>query len=173
MLERAALCSRHADAIPFYSHYAQREDKLTYGELLDVCREKACLVCKIPSIGPNSIVLLHFNTHDQSIVRFGAVLLVAYLPEISTTFTHHLTRHQKHLVHLKNLLRDPAVLTRERLPSQFEGGIKLDIHTVESLASGGSTRSSTTHYMYRRESREEHAALGVLMLAKAVALRHS
>lgn len=125
MLERAALCTLHADAIPFYSHDAQREDKLTYGELVDVCREKARLVCKILSIGLNSIVLLHFDIHEQNTVRPGAVLLVAYVPEISTPFTHRLARHQKHLVHLKNLLRDPAVLTENAFRANSREGSDL------------------------------------------------
>jgi acyl-CoA synthetase (AMP-forming)/AMP-acid ligase II/thioesterase domain-containing protein/aryl carrier-like protein len=195
LLEDAALRRSCAAAVTFYSHNGRQEKALTYAEFLQACQEKARLVCQIPGISQSSVVLLHFDSHEQNILWFWAVLLARCLPAISTPFTNHAAQHQKHLKHLKHLLRNPIVLTEERLVEQFDGDTKFNIQTVEKLQnttspsvspSGNSEDQAGLSLMPisgntdKVETSVHHTGLAVLMMtsgstgkAKAVALRHS
>lgn len=148
--------------------------RVTYTQLLESAPSNAQKIEAIPGISPDSIVLLHFDNHLDSIKWFWAVIVAGYVPAISPPFTSDQNRRRKHLAHLHKLLKNPIVLTSEKLLPDFLGDDQLQLHTVQSLVASNNEPNSPAAGSTKTEK-----DLAVLMLtsgstgnAKAVCLRH-
>jgi acyl-CoA synthetase (AMP-forming)/AMP-acid ligase II len=179
LLEKAAFqASDHGISIYSPGQISQVGFRLTYRQLLEQSQIKARMLSEIEGMSSESIVLLHFDTHMEGISWFWAVVAAGYIPAISTPFTHDLEARKKHLVHLQNVLRNPVILTSERLVAEFLDLEGLNIHTVESLQAGKESNLSASP-ITSRGGLKNGDNIAVLMLtsgstghAKAVALRH-
>lgn len=137
LLQKAA-ANTASNGLSIYSPggVAQVGLRLSYGALLSSATVKASLLGQIDSIEDDSVVLLHFDNHQDSIEWFWAVTIAGVLPAISTPFTHDVEARKKHLMHLQNVLKNPVILTSERLVPEFLGIEGLNIHTIESVVAG-------------------------------------
>ncbi|KAK3172674.1 putative NRPS-like protein biosynthetic cluster [Lepraria neglecta] len=104
-----------------------------YRELFERAALDASKIEAIPGIKADSIVLLHFNQHEDSIRWFWAFVAAGYVPAISPPFTNNVNQRKKHLSHLSELLENPIVLTTEALIPEFLDQDTLQIHAVEYL----------------------------------------
>lgn len=148
--------------------------RVSYAQLLKDSQSDAHRIGAIPGITQDSVVLLHFDNHSDSIKWFWAVITAGFVPAISPPFTSDHERRKKHLAHLHRLLKNPIVLTSENLVPDFLGDEQLQLHTVQSLPA--STEEPRFQVAGSTKTAED---LAVLMLtsgstgnAKAVSLRH-
>lgn len=163
-------------------------DKITYRQLLSQAHALSRAVLAIPGIRQDTVVLLHLDKHADNIPWLWAITAAGLVPAISTPFTSDPEQRKKHLAHLKNVLRDPVVITREGLVPEFAMmDHPFPIHTIEALAKGvehgGDLASDPVPLLPDARSPTAHSMqqdLFCLMLtsgstgnAKAVALRHS
>lgn len=153
---------------------SQDSIRTTYAQLLEGALSDAQKVIEIDGITQDSVVLLHFDNHLDSIKWFWAVVAAGFVPAISPPFTNDQERRKKHLNHLHQLLKNPIVLTSEHLVPDFLGHDQLQLHTVQSLPA--SSISSANPGTGNTKTADD---LAVLMLtsgstgnAKAVCLRH-
>lgn len=153
---------------------------ISYADLQENAAQKARLLRGIDGLSASSILLLHFDSQQETIVWFWAATLAGFLPAISTPFVHDMGQRKKHLHHLQTLLQNPFFfLTAERLIPEFLDVEELRLYPVESLSSKVRSfhDSATILPMTGEVKTAEEAA--VLMLtsgstgtAKAVPLRH-
>ncbi|KAL8901896.1 MAG: hypothetical protein Q9192_000315 [Flavoplaca navasiana] len=116
-----------------------------------------------------------------------AIVIAGCLPVISPPLPKDPDQRQKHLLHLRQLLHDPIVLTQANISSEFADIEQLAIHRVEKLEEsteedlhGSTTRQDGLfHSHYDVANLRQTSELAVLMLtsgstgnAKAVCLRH-
>lgn len=148
--------------------------RVTYAQLLEGSQSDAKKIGGIEGIAADSIILLHFDNHFDSIKWFWAVIAAGFVPAISPPFTSDPERRKKHLAHLHRLLKNPIVLTSENLVPDFLGDNQLRIHPVEFLP----TLSDQSCFSGAGNTKAADD-LAVLMLtsgstgnAKAVCLRH-
>jgi len=169
-------------------HHAGAKDvlsRVTYGELFEQACRDSPKILEISGIKADTIVLLHFNSHEDNIRWFWAVVAAGLVPAISPPFTNNLDQRRKHLDHLTTLLKSPVVLTIEASIPDFLYDGKLKIFAVESLKSSNNTREVDHAGLEIDDARscpglnKVQADLAVLMLtsgssgnAKAVCLRH-
>lgn len=111
-------------------------ERITYSKLLQQAAVLSRLVREIPGVKSDTIVLLHLDNHNDNIVWLWAIIAAGLVPAISTPFTNDLEQRKKHLLHLRDVLHDPVVITRENLLSEFAvaDGAFATV-TIESLAS--------------------------------------
>lgn len=146
--------------------------RVTYAQLLERAESDAQKIIELDGISSDAVVLIHFDNHQDNIRWFWAVAAAGFVPAISPPFTTDLERRRKHLNHLHTLLKNPIVLTLDRLVPDFLEHDQLRIRPVESLPTPTSTFSGSG-------SSKTAGDLAVLMLtsgstgnAKAVCLRH-
>ena len=170
LLQASAVTSSGITTYPYGDPYAGRYT--SYKQLLQIAETKASLISGIPGITPDSVVLLHFDEHVDNIEWFWAVTAAGYLPAISTPFTNDLDQRRKHINNLYNVLRDPVILTPQRLVPEFLGIERLNIHPIDFLTS--SDLDSLAVQKSREKSGDEKAALmltsGSTGLSKAVCI---
>lgn len=178
------LLARAATATASLTFYTPGNEDLkpyhiSYAHLQEDAAQKARLLTGIDGLSTSSILLLHFDSQQESIVWFWAATLAGFLPAISTPFVHDMGQRKKHLHHLQTLLQSPVVMTAEKLIPEFLDVEELRLYPVESLSS--KTRSfhdSATILPMTGEVKtaEETAVLmltsGSTGTAKAVPLRH-
>ncbi|KAI9157872.1 Microperfuranone synthase [Paramyrothecium foliicola] len=145
---------------------------LTYSELLADAEHKSRLLHGVECVDPSSILLLHFSSQRETIQWFWAATLAGLLPAISTPLVHDATRRNKHLQHLKTLLKAPIIITTSQLMSEFDGVSDLRLFDVAYLkAKSGDFRINA-----EKKHKDEIAVLmltsGSTGMAKAVAIRH-
>ena len=148
---------------------------VSYPELLQKAHENSLLLQQVNDLAPNSILLLHFNSHLDNIEWFWGALLAGHIPAMSTPFTNNIDQRRAHLQHLYTLLENPLCITRQNLIDEFRSHKDLRVSTVEYL-------KSLLHPPLQLSSdRRDHRrkAVAVLMLtsgntgnAKAVCLSH-
>lgn len=112
--------------------------RITYLQLLHEAAALSRTVRGIPGIGPETIVLLHLDDHEDNVLWLWATVAAGLVPAMSTPFTNDLEQRRKHLAHLKEMLKNPVVITRRRLVPEFavaEGSMQ--IVTVEDLEKHG------------------------------------
>ncbi|PLB33146.1 acetyl-CoA synthetase-like protein [Aspergillus candidus] len=106
---------------------------VSYAELQQNALQKSRLLSMIDGVLDSSIVLLHFDTQLETIEWFWAATLAGLLPAISGSFVHDTAQRIKHLNHLQTLLKQPTILTSEKLLHGFYGAEGLRLRTIESL----------------------------------------
>jgi acyl-CoA synthetase (AMP-forming)/AMP-acid ligase II/thioesterase domain-containing protein len=180
LLEKAALSSRGSISIFPAGGPSMTAIHWTYRQLLMYAQSKAKLIHRLPGITRDSVVLLHFDHHEQGILWFWAVVLAGYLPAMSTALVNDLDQRKRHLEHLQTVLKNPVTLTSEKLLQEFLQLGELNVYAVESLHEAMDIESFLTNgiptngisYKYP----DEHAVLmltsGSTGNAKAVALSH-
>lgn len=155
-------------------------ERITYGQLLQHASVLSTLIQKIPGVKRDTIILLHLDSHKDNILWLWATVLSGLVPAISTPFTNDLEQRKKHLLHLKNVLHDPIVVTKDRLISEFAViDNAFSIFTVESLTAKLQNSNVTSLAATLNCPRPSKDSLFALMLtsgstghAKAVTLRH-
>lgn len=93
--------------------------RTSYRDLVQQSERNAKVVSELRGVHPEVIVLLRFDNHDDNIGWLWAVIAAGLLPAISTPMTSDLESRKRHLLHLRNFLDDPVVLTSEALRSEF------------------------------------------------------
>lgn len=176
LLEHAARTSPDS-GITIYAQGSggQKANRITYRELYHEALSRSISIKSARGVQRDSIVLLHFDDHADSIVWLWAVVAADLTPAISTPLSNDMKLRHKHIRHLNQLLLNPIIITRDHLKSQFGGLEDLDIVTVEELASSVPVGKFTVH---GDGSTKQAADIAVLMLtsgstgnAKAVPLK--
>ncbi|KAL9025245.1 MAG: hypothetical protein Q9180_007705, partial [Flavoplaca navasiana] len=122
-----------------------------YGQFIayrSLSRQAELDATSIRRINPkNFMVLLHFNEHGANIRWFWATVIAGCLPVISPPLPKDPDQRQKHLLHLRQLLHDPVVITQANISSEFADIEKFAIHCVEKLeeSTEQDLHGSTTH----------------------------
>ena len=153
--------------------------RTSYSELLCIAQNHAALLAPVKDAG-TSIILLHFDNHKDGIEWFWSAVTAGYTPVISTPFTNDLEQRKKHILHLQTLLKNPKILTTEKLVPDFLGMEDLNIDTVETIRNGSQVANGFVHQDSTTAGSSAHSeAKAVMMLtsgstgnAKAVCLRH-
>ncbi|PGH18528.1 hypothetical protein AJ79_00305 [Helicocarpus griseus UAMH5409] len=181
LTEVLVFSARHCNApIEFYHADSTIPSKVvTTRQLWYHAHENAKLIHGIHHVSQNTVVLIHFDNHEQNLIWLWSTLVGGYLPTMSPAFVNDLNQRRKHILHLKSLLNEPLILTSDRLVHEFLDIEGLRIVTVESLVNqlpNGISSGHTTSSGHKKES--EDAA--ILMLtsgstgnAKAAVLRNS
>ncbi|KAI0173697.1 acyl-protein synthetase [Hypoxylon sp. FL1284] len=108
--------------------------EVSYLELFDHARRYSRIIHALPGFVDKQPVLLHLDTHWDTIVWFWAVLLANGLPVLSPSFSNVDEHRHQHIHGLSNLLQYPICITRSRLLALFDGSRSLlQLHTIESL----------------------------------------
>lgn len=108
--------------------------EIGYNDLLHASEVKARLLVQLPSLTRDSIILLHFDNHEQNIEWLWAVVRAGLIPAISTPFSASSGQRLHHLQHLRKLLRAPMLLTTENLMSQYPEMQQMPVFSVEKLS---------------------------------------
>ncbi|KKZ68482.1 hypothetical protein EMCG_05943 [[Emmonsia] crescens] len=108
---------------------------LTTRQLLYQAHENARFIHGIHNVTEDTIVLIHFDNHEQNIMWLWSTVIGGYLPAMSPAFVNDLAQRRKHILHLKSLFKEPLILTSDRLVDEFLNIEGLHITTVESLVS--------------------------------------
>ena len=182
LLERASNDpSNHGIVIYNPGNTANASKIITYRELLETAKGNACLLPPVNLTKKDSVVLLHFDNHLDNIEWFWTVIAAGYTPAISTPFINNLEQRGNHILHLRNLLKDPVFLTTEKLVPEFIGVKGLRLETIEAiqqrkLSLTGDLYGPSTHFAGHSKREESTAALmltsGSTGNAKAVCLRN-
>ena len=151
----------------------------SYAELLCIAQQRAALLPPVKD-ADTSIVLLHFDNHRDGIEWFWSTVTAGYTPVISTPFTNDLAQRKKHILHLQSLLKNPIILTTEKLVPEFLGMEGLNLETVEKILNRRPVTNGFVLHDSTTAGFSAHSeANAVLMLtsgstgnAKAVCLRH-
>lgn len=167
-------------------HTKSTPERITYARLLQQAGVLGHLVRAIPVVKSDTVIILHLDNHRDNILWLWAIIAAGLVPAVSTPFTNDLDQRKKHFLHLKDVLHDPIVISRNKLVSEFaiiDGS--LPIFTIESLASQIQNGSLETNVSYISSSPLEEGlskygeSIFALMLtsgsaghAKAVVLRH-
>ncbi|EGE83870.1 TdiA protein [Blastomyces dermatitidis ATCC 18188] len=152
---------------------------LTTRQLRYQAHENAQLIRDIHNVTEDTIVLIHFDNHEQNIIWLWSTVIGGYLPAMSPAFVNDLAQRRKHILHLNSLFKVPLILTSDRLVHEFLNIDGLHIVTVERLVNklrSGVSRVPRTNFGHQKEP--EDAA--ILMLtsgstgnAKAAVLRNN
>ena len=109
---------------------------VTYLQLYHQAQAKAPLIANLvtqchKSISP--VVLLHFDSMEDSITWFWAAIVAGVSPAISTPLPVNPNQRKKHLSHLAKLLEQPLVLTTTSLWHEIKDTENFTISTIEQL----------------------------------------
>ena len=180
LLEQAAADpANHGISFYFPGNADTIAKRITYSTLLRTAQANAALLPRVRN-EEHSVVLLHFDNHLDGIEWFWTVVAAGYTPAISTPFTNDLEQREKHILHLKTLLKNPVFLTTEKLVPEFLGVKDLKLETIETIRGRKRTANGIAMDSSAFAGSSKHQeATAVLMLtsgstgnAKAVCLRH-
>ncbi|KAJ5902061.1 hypothetical protein N7495_002589 [Penicillium taxi] len=150
--------------------------RITYAELLNDALDLARRVKSIPSITPQTIVLIHLDNHHDNIRWLWAVIAAGLVPAISTPFTNDVDQRKKHILHLQHVLRNPIILTKKRQVSEFLDIPGSRLYTIEDLKESYHMQGADSWNDGYTKGPGDLAALmltsGSTGNAKAVSLRH-
>ena len=158
--------------------YDDREGKacrhIPYHTLLESSLDKARQITTLPKARGETIIFIHFASFQQNLEWFWAVVLAGLLPAVSTPLPVDPIRRRVHLVHLRDTLKDPIVLTSQDLIADFEGVDGVDLNLIDHLGS-----VKTNNVVQSGGNDTDPKDPGALMLTsgssgntKAVVLRH-
>lgn len=185
LLKQAAETTTSGIIIYPSGHVEDYGSPITYHSLFRQAKRDAKI---IQEINPkNSIILLHFEEHGSNIRWFWATVIAGCLPVVSPPLTKDTDQRQKHLIHLRQLLDDPIVLTQAKTSSEFTDIEGFVVHCVEKLEASSNVylhhlsaeMDGPVYSHYDVANFRQPNDLAVLMLtsgstgnAKAVCLRH-
>ena len=173
ILERAAASEA---GIKIYAAGEETYTRVSYEKLLKSAESDALKISSITDITKDTVILLHFDNHSDNIRWFWACIAAGLVPAMSPPMTADLKKRKAHLDHLFNLLKDPIVLTSERLLGDFSECEQLRINTVEALPKASGKYLTLAEALGSISQTDETAALmltsGSTGNAKAVCLRH-
>ena len=89
--------------------------EIRYYDLHHLALQNSSRLKKNKGFHDGSIVLLHFESHLDSIIWFWSILYADCIPAFSTPFTQNPQHRDKNLRHLRELLHDPVCLTTRNL----------------------------------------------------------
>ncbi|KAL2045826.1 hypothetical protein ABVK25_012031 [Lepraria finkii] len=178
--DRASLIDvlRNAAYSPFgltiYDEHEETSAHISYYELFNTAQTKAKLLMDLPKARPGTVILLHFSTFIENVVWFWAVVSAGILPAVSTPLPANINRRRNHLIHLREILQQPIVLTSRDLVGDFEGveGINLTIADDISTVCAAKNFELFDHGQSPTEPAAFMLTSGSSGNAKAVALRH-
>lgn len=170
--------SRHGGAgVVFYPPgNLTKGEYMSYDELRRTALRNAAALQRLPDFEAKAPILVHFNNHRDNVIWFWSVAYSGAIPAMSTPFVMNDAGRKAHIEHLRRLLDDPLVLTREELVDRdFMVAPILRIQTVEALDVQTAPELSFPRMFSIRDD-----DLALLMLtsgstgnAKAVCLNHS
>ena len=108
--------------------------EIRYYDLHHLALQNSSRLKKNEGFYDGSIVLLHFESHLDNIIWFWSVLYAGCIPAFSTPFAQNPEHRDKHLHHLRELLRDPVCLTTSNLLDKFPKTPILALLTIETLS---------------------------------------
>lgn len=166
----------HSTGITSYPlHNTLQARRVSYVELLDICRRRASTLRRQKIFKTNGIILLHFDDHLDNIIWFWSVLLAGCIPGIASPLPNDIEQRRSHLAHLHKLFNDPICLMRQTEFVNLTACSDLSLLSVEDLEA--ELLQSTIGPLPRPVARPED--LAALMLtsgstgnAKAVELSH-
>lgn len=176
ILERA---SKSGAGLTFYPPGSSKEEKVLYTQLLEDSWAKAEHIKALPAAATSEVMLIHFETHRESITWFWAALIAGFIPAISPPPMHDEARRKKHLRHVQNLLKDPLVLTSQKFIPEFLD-LPLKLQSVEQIIQPATNGSNgIPQFNDRYGTAETQSSPAVFMLTsgstgnvKAVSLTH-
>ena len=150
---------------------------VSYSDLRERAIFNARVLTRLDRFSVGSVILLHFKNHLDGIIWFWSVLFSGCIPAMSTPFSNDLRQREKHLSHLKNILKDPICITTRDSVGEFGLSNTLHLEVVEDLVKTPSTSAERMTQLASRDITSQ--AIAMLMLTsgstgqvKAVALRH-
>ena len=140
-------CAATQAGITFYAPgELSNPTHLSYNELHASVTQKADLLRRYPGIRPGKIVLIHLQSHRDSIVWFWASIRARCIPALSTPLVNNGEGRMAHFKHLYSLLLDPIVITRQELVyGDFAENDILRLITVEDVESLRDAKSETAN----------------------------
>lgn len=175
--------ARHDTGILFQSRNLRKSpERISYRKLWERANQDASKIENIPGITPQTIILINFDRHQDSIRWFWAVVAAGYIPAISPPLPSEASQRKHHLIDVFNVLTNPILITTEALKRDFQSQKHLRVYTAEYLQLPRGTNSHSTAVKSVHLSsggRKKHDELAVLMLttgssgyAKAICLQH-
>jgi acyl-CoA synthetase (AMP-forming)/AMP-acid ligase II/thioesterase domain-containing protein len=147
----------------------------SYYQLLEAAQKASWALRCREEFRQGRVVLIHLDTHWESIVWFWAVTLAGCIPAMSTSLSNNPTARISHLDHLNYTLKHPSCLTTAAKLSEFGGQDGITPIALESLDMDNAPAAELRN-VYRDA---EPTDIAVLMLtsgstshAKAVILTH-
>ena len=125
---------------------------VTYLQLYQLAQAKAPLIVNLvtkcgKAVSP--VVLLHFDSMEDSITWFWAAIVAGVSPAISTPLPVNPNQRKKHLLHLANLLDQPLVLTTRNLWHEIKDTEGFTISTIEQLVAMHEAAPAPAHHLGR------------------------
>lgn len=137
--------ARHDTGILFRSRNPRNSPEcISYREFWERANQDVAKIDNIPGIKPQTIILLHFDRHQDSIRWFWAVVAAGYIPAISPPLPSEAKQRKEHLIHVFNVLTIPVLLTTEALRRDFQSQKNLLVFTPEYLQLPRGTKSQNT-----------------------------
>ena len=185
LLKQAAETTTSGIIIYPPGHVEDHGSPIAYRSLFRQAKKDAKIIQRINP--QNSVILLHFEEHGSNIRWFWATVIAGCVPVVSPPLTKDVDQRQRHLIHLRQLLDDPIVLTHAKTSSEFTDIEGFAIHCVEKLEAptngylhnSAAEKDSQVYSHYDVANFRQPSDLAVLMLtsgstgnAKAVCLRH-
>ncbi|KAJ5371548.1 hypothetical protein N7517_003554 [Penicillium concentricum] len=176
LLEAVADTQGSGNIICYPPQNTTQPKSYSYGQLLETAQQASwALRCRQEEFRRGRVVLIHLDTHWESIVWFWAVTLAGCIPAMSTSLSNNLTARISHLEHLNTTLKHPSCLTTAAKLSEFGGQDGITPIAVESLEMDNAPAAELRN-VYRDA---QPADIAILMLtsgstshAKAVILTH-
>ena len=118
--------------------YGDQEDKcshIPYHELLKTAHARAKWLLSLPGARSGTVVLLLFSTFQENVEWFWASVSAGLLPAVSTPLPQDNDRLRDHLIHIRDVLKQPIVLISRNLATRFRVLDNIDFKVVEEADS--------------------------------------
>ena len=129
VLHRAA-CSPHG--LTVYDQDGKRLYTPYFG-LLQTVQQKASQIQGLPGADQGRVVLLQFSTFQENVEWFWATVFAGLLPAVSTPLPADNDRRRLHLIHIRDTLKQPIVLTSRDLVRDFDGVEYTNLTAVDDM----------------------------------------
>ncbi|CAI7637136.1 unnamed protein product [Penicillium glandicola] len=177
LLEAVADQDGSGNVICYPPQNTSKPQSYSYCQLLDAAQRASwALRCREEEFRRGRVILIHLDTHWESIVWFWAVTLAGCIPAMSTSLSNNPAARISHLEHLATTLKNPGCLTIAAKLSEFGGQDAITPIAVESLGMGTAPTAELRN-VYRDAKPSDIAILmltsGSTSHAKAVILTHT
>lgn len=133
LLKEAAAQERCGRVICYSSGNLQSPTSRSYHELMQEAQRASWALRTATCARHGSAVLLHFDSHWDSILWFWATLLAGCVPVMSTAPPNNTSLRTAHLEHLSRTLNGPLCLTRARMAPEFSEQTCIEPIAVETF----------------------------------------